>query len=136
MIDQKTASNGLSFINIPGITADRPDVTGPLYPATKSVTQWFNTASFTPQIQGTAGNEAVGKVYGPHDRRFDLSFVKDTALFREASLEFRAECFNVTNTPNFAQPDAYLGSATFGQILSTSGGENPRQFQFALKVLF
>jgi hypothetical protein len=49
-------------------------------------------------------------------------------------VEFRAEFFNAFNTPQFANPDATLSDASFGQIISTS--VNPRLIQFALKFLF
>ena len=50
------------------------------------------------------------------------------------SLEFRAETFNMTNTPGFANPAAVIGTATAGVI---SALLNPnRSIQFALKFLF
>jgi hypothetical protein len=51
-------------------------------------------------------------------------------------LDFRAEFFNFTNTPKFAQPinDFSAGPKVFGLITSTSG--NPRIVQLALKLSF
>jgi len=49
------------------------------------------------------------------------------------NLEFRAEVFNVTNTPAFNDPNSSFGSSSFGT--ATSAG-NPRDFEFALKVRF
>jgi len=49
------------------------------------------------------------------------------------SLDFRAEAFNVTNTPPLNDPNGTFGTAAFGTI--TSAG-NPRVFEFALKLLF
>jgi hypothetical protein len=63
-------------------------------------------------------------------------------------IEFRAEAFNISNTTNFANPNASLGvtpnsnntytvqSNTFGQITSTSPNYTPRIYQFALKYQF
>jgi hypothetical protein len=48
-------------------------------------------------------------------------------------MEFRAEAFNVTNTPPLNDPSGSFGSAAFGTI-TTAG--NPRDFEFALKVHF
>ena len=50
----------------------------------------------------------------------------------------RAEFFNLTNTPQFGNPNSsYLdfnNKNTFGQIISLRDGANdPRQVQFALK---
>jgi hypothetical protein len=43
------------------------------------------------------------------------------------------EAFNVFNRTNFGLPDNFIGSPTFGQILSAG---NPRRVQLALKLLF
>jgi hypothetical protein len=57
-------------------------------------------------------------------------------------LQFRAEAYNVANTPNYADPTtngqggAVLGSSSWGKITSTANGYNPRLFQFALKLSF
>jgi hypothetical protein len=62
-------------------------------------------------------------------------------LTERQRLEFRAEMFNIFNTPQFANPEANLASpATFGQTFSTigtnSGFGTNRQVQFALKYSF
>ncbi len=62
-------------------------------------------------------------------------------------LQFRAEAFNVFNTPNFGTINGQFGQSTFGQATATlanslfglnplyqTGG--PRSMQFALKLLF
>ena len=57
-------------------------------------------------------------------------------VYENMKLQFRAEAFNLTNTPNFSTPDAGLGDGSFGEIASTRGGSYPRQLQFVLKLLF
>jgi hypothetical protein len=71
-------------------------------------------------------------VRGPAYRDLDLAVVKHTTLFRETGLEFRAEFFNVTNTPAFGQPNGSSGSAAFGSITSTF--TDPRVMQLALRI--
>ena len=64
---------------------------------------------------------------GPDDRQ-------DVSHHASAStLEFRAEAFNVSNTPPLNDPNGSFGSAAFGSI--TSAG-NPRDFEFVGKLHF
>jgi hypothetical protein len=42
----------------------------------------------------------------------------------------------VTNTERFAFPDLGVGSATFGQVTSSSNGSTPRHSQFGLRFQF
>jgi hypothetical protein len=166
VVSSVTNLNGLAQINLPTVTTDRPDATGArLNVSHPSLSHAFNTTAFTPQPAGVAGNEHFNQLYGPHQRSADLSFFKTTQLRGETSLQFRAECFNISNTPNFfvsasgatitayqAGPehgpsnslaavgplpgDIPTSAGGFGQISSTTPGSNPRQFQFALKLLF
>ena len=52
-----------------------------------------------------------------------------------AKLQLRVECYNVTDTPSFANPTSALGAPGFGSITSI-GNSIPRQMQFAVKLLF
>jgi len=69
------------------------------------------------------------------DRLIDLSLFKTVTLSSNVRLQLRAEMFNLTNTPSFANPNAAFGTAGFGSITST-GGAIPFQTQFAVKLLF
>ncbi len=69
---------------------------------------------------------------GPAYRDLDLALVKNTTLFHETGLEFRAELFNVTNTPAFAQPNGSFGSPSFGSITATT--TDPRVMQLAIRI--
>jgi hypothetical protein len=135
-------------VNIRGVSYDRPNLVGKstLPKPSRSLGEWFNTSAFEKQATGTLGNAPKNGLYGPSDRRLDLSFMKDFSMSERFKAQFRAECFNFTNSPNFAQPSfaiqswntdgtpATTGSYTFGQISATT--DNPRQFQFAMKILF
>jgi hypothetical protein len=135
-------------INQPGLTTDRPDVVAGQSFGVRhhTVNRWFNTAAFTPQPFGHAGNEARNQLWGPPNRQLDVSTSKMFHIRESLQMQFRAESFNLTNTANFNQPNAAIGefdsagipttAASFGQITSTRIGSAPRQFQFALKLLF
>jgi hypothetical protein len=49
-------------------------------------------------------------------------------------LQFRAEAFNLTNTPSFAIPGTAIDTTSGGRVTSTFS--SPRQIQFALKYNF
>jgi hypothetical protein len=61
-----------------------------------------------------------------------MALVKHMKLPLETDVEFRAEMFDVTNTPAFSQPNGSFGSAAFGSITSTT--TDPRVMQFALRL--
>jgi len=87
------------------------------------------------------GNLPRNAIIGPKFFNTDLSLVKKTRV-GGATVEFRAEAFNVFNHPNFGQPGriATVGSTSFGLITATrfpTGDSGvARQIQFAMKVLF
>ena len=55
-------------------------------------------------------------------------------ITERANLEFRAEFFNLFNTPQFGRPNGTFGNVQFGVIGSQAN--SPRQIQFGLKLLF
>jgi hypothetical protein len=114
---------------------DRPNLAGDPALDHPTVAQWFNTAAFIAQPINTIGNAPRNVLHGPPQRRLDLSLFKDVALTATAKLQLRVECYNLTDTPSFANPTAALGAPGFGSITST-GNSIPRQMQFAIKVLF
>ena len=63
------------------------------------------------------------------NKNFELKWPKLKTV-----VQFRAEAFNLFNTPRFSNLDTSQSDDTFGQILSTSVA--PRIFQFALKLNF
>lgn len=139
-------SNGVSpQINLPGVSTDRPDrfARYSLVPTATIATGKVQClganhtgACFAPQAFGTPGNARQYSEYGPHQRRVDLSLFKNFELVEKTKLQFRAETFNITNTPNFSNPASGLETSSFGTIASTASNQNPRQIQLALKLLF
>ena len=70
---------------------------------------------------------------GPGLQNADLMLGKTFHPLERLAVEFRAEVFNVTNTPAFNDPNGSFGSAAFGSI--TSAG-NPRVFELVGKLHF
>jgi hypothetical protein len=116
------------------------------YSGKHNVQQFYNPAAFADppvvtQIGQTDFSPLGGgntQVTGPPIRRLDFSIFKSFLLSETRRFEFRAESFNLTNTPTFAQPLTanlnYLDTANFGRISSTRDAPNDaRELQFALK---
>ncbi len=117
-----------------GYALQRPNRVGdPNSFAGRSVREWFNTGAFTNAPQFTIGTSSRDPIRGPGLQNADLAIMKTFRITERVGLEFRAEVFNVTNTPPLNDPNASFGSAAFGSI--TSAG-NPRDFEFAGKLRF
>jgi len=112
---------------------DRPNVVGDPRIGNRSPGQWFNQSAFAFPAPGTFGNAGRNILEGPGYANVNASLVKNTAISEQFNLQFRAEVFNLFNHPNFNLPDNFLGSPTFGQILSA---RDPRHIQFGVKLLF
>ena len=85
---------------------------------------------------GGFGNLGRNVLRGPAQKRIDISFQKQTKLFKERiELELKWDIFNLFNFVNFANPNADLSDETdFGQITRTLGA--PRVMQFGAKIRF
>ncbi len=100
------------------------------------------------------GSAGQGILEGPGFKNVDFSLLKNTQLTEKVRLQFRAEIFNLFNTPQFGIPNTGLNGAT-AFLPSTAGGAFPtqvtasrgpgsissivapmRQMQFGLKLLF
>lgn len=127
---------GLGFLG-PSSAGPRPDwVCNPNENAPHTVGQWFNTGCFAevPAGQNRPGNAGRSTIQGPGVQRWDVSLLKNFALWREETrLQFRAEAFNVLNQTNYRDVNTTLGSAQYGQVTAT---RDPRILQLALKLYF
>ncbi|MGH9469560.1 MAG: TonB-dependent receptor domain-containing protein [Terriglobia bacterium] len=65
---------------------------------------------------------------------FNLALMKNYHLGEHVAMQFRAECYNVANHPIFSTPSTTPTSSSFGTI--TSDVSQPREWQFALKLIF
>jgi hypothetical protein len=92
------------------------------------------------------GNSPVGYVRGPGQHSLDFAVERVFPVKEAMNFRFRAETFNLTNTPQFANPNTSLGygdpnqpavaSSSFGQVFGEEGGPHPRIIQFAAKLQF
>ena len=134
---------------------ERPDVVSNpnLSSNQRSAAEYFNIASFQLQAPGTFGNSGRNNVRGPGIDNVDLSLFKDFSLphikglggTESPRLQFRTEFFNAFNHTQFASINTTFvpnqdvagspasSSSPFGSV---SAARDPRQIQFALKLLF
>lgn len=107
--------------------------------------QWVNPAAFATPARGTYGDLRRNQIFGPGFEDVDLSVFKNTKLWDRATLQLRAEMFNLFNRNNYAQPGGTFGSSSFGKVSDTIGDANgspgigpgePFNTQIAIKILF
>jgi len=97
--------------------------------------QWFDTGNFLAPASLTQGNLGLQTNYGPSAVNLDFSIAKNFKFTERWKLQFRAESFNLTNTPQFGLPNNNRQDPNFGRITSTNAGSE-RHMQFALRLEF
>jgi hypothetical protein len=98
-----------------------------------------NVPGGTGTNRGRFGSLGRNTFRGPAFRNLDLALIKDTPFGRRgsgelASLQMRAEFFNVFNLVNFGLPSNTVLGPGFGQISRTAGSS--RQIQVSLKLIY
>jgi hypothetical protein len=127
-----TATTGTCYADVvPGVSKYRSG--GPAH--------YYNPAAFNdPPVATTIGNGNLAplggsntQVNGPGFHDLDFSIFKEFGVTETTRLQFRAEAFNLTNTPSFNLPSNYNYQDTLNFGESTTTRSSPRQIQFALK---
>jgi len=128
-------SDGGKDISLSGQLLDRPNVVSPstVYPATRTLGDWFNSSAFAVQPAGTFGNLGRNAVYGPGAINWDMALSRQFRFKERWRLDFKAEFFNIMNHANWGNPTTSNTSSTFGEITGFGG---PRNIQFSTKLLF
>lgn len=156
-----TADSGtpISLANIQGDTFNCTQNNNNLLPANQTFNEWlYNetpscfTAIPTRSWQPRTILQRAGAIRAPYAPQLTMALGKQFELREGLNLQFKAEAFNLTNTPIFGGPDTnnpqnkivpvagipagQPGSFTgYGTIGSTQQNF-PRQLQLSLKVLF
>jgi Carboxypeptidase regulatory-like domain len=120
-----------------------------LYAGPHNYKEWLNPNALAQPAAATAVGQLDYSVLGgqgqqargPDFNNLDSSIFKYFNFTETVRMQFRAEAFNTTNTPQFAQP----GTLNFETVSATSSNgfssitgvrNNQRLFQFALKLFY
>ena len=121
----------------------RPDLVPgmSIYPAQRTINNWFNPAAFAVPAVGKWGNlgRYVGR--GPGYYEIDTALEKETRITERLGLKFGAEAFNLLNHPIYGNPASNVSSASFGVITTqlndgATGTGTSRRMQLMLRLAF
>jgi hypothetical protein len=114
----------------------------PLSKSERTVDRWFNIdAGFNRNSQQQLTDYHLrafpmrfSGIRGDGRATWDFSAIKNFPIRESFRLQFRAECYNAWNHPNFANPNANPTSTSFGRVTNIT--TDPRNFQFSLRLKF
>lgn len=136
-----------------------PDPTNPgvtCATQTKTRAHWYNPCAFANPLTGSTipvGTQISAlsqvlqylggkrdQVPGPGYERINMSLFKNFTVYREQSLQLRADVFNLFNTPSLGEPSVTTDNSNGGAITSPMTFQNytpdARFFQLAMKYTF
>ena len=143
-----TVTSSGTSVNAPGNTqtADQVRSTVEILGGVGRGNSYFDPDAFAPVTEVRFGNSGRNILRGPGLVNLDASLFRDFRLAEGRTLQFRAEVFNVTNTPAFNNPGTNASAPTRradGTILNlngyteiTSAQATERQVRFAVRLLF
>jgi len=120
----------------------------------RTLANWYNPCSFadpplantvTAPIYGAANirpylGSPRSQISGPGFERVDMTATKNFPIFEKQYLQFRADAFNLFNTPSWGTPNntgtGTLGGQITGNRFMGNYTPDPRFFQLALKYYF
>ena len=94
---------------------------------------YFDPSAFSQPQGAVFGDTGRNQFRGPGQWNLDFSLFRNIPFGGRRKAEFRAEFFNLTNTPKWGNPSSSITSSTFGQTFSVSGERQIRlgvRFQF------
>jgi len=93
-----------------------------------------STDAYATTAVGTIGNVGRNTLRGPGVDVLDAALLRNFPIAEGWNVQARWEVFNLTNTPEFGQPNGNITSGGVGSITSLAG--DPRVMQFALRLSF
>ena len=137
-----TVTADATALNAPGNT-QTADLVGPVHKI-GSLEEYYDISAFAPVNTPRFGTMGRNVLRGPGVINNDLSVFRDFPITESMKLTFKAEAFNLTNTPHFGAPDAgsangFANSANVNDanfmVISTSAGTlaDQRSIRFGLR---
>jgi hypothetical protein len=138
----------------------RPNQYRPLKIVHRSIANWYGTdpsaipctqpgvdnglCAFGAPATNAFGDASNGNTRGPGYLNVDMSIFKDFATFRNQTLGFRFDAFNVFNIVSYGNPDTNIDDTTFGNIsnqgstdgISQAVRSTERRLQFSANYRF
>ena len=107
-----SVSSAGTSLNLPNSTqmADKVKTDVQILGGIGAGTSWFDPLAFRAVTEARFGNAGYNTMRGPGFANLDLSVQRQFMLSGRLSLQARAEIFNLTNTPHFANPNANVSN--------------------------
>ncbi len=119
------------------------DCTGPWQKLGSPDGWWSRSGLADPEDQGGTprfGTCGSNVLRGPGLINVDMSVFRRFQVTEKVNIQFRAEAFNFSNTPHFANPNSNVGSSGFGIVggVQNTGrdGNDQRFFRLGLRIGF
>jgi hypothetical protein len=123
-------------LNAPGNTQTADQINPNVERFSDNAGRFFDTSAFAPIEDVRFGSTGRNILEGPGILNLDLSLFRDFRITEGLLVQFRAEAFNLTNSPHFAVPNANVNDAAFGTVSSTNVNAPNRNLRFALRLQF
>jgi hypothetical protein len=111
---------------------------------------YYDWTAFAPVTDRRFGNAGFNILRGPELVNLDFGVFRRFDVSERVNIQFRAEAFNLTNTPHFSNPSATISSLNLGpngqfaggvfEVTGVNGvgreGIDERVFRFGLRIGF
>jgi hypothetical protein len=95
---------------------------------------YYDPNAYAPVSAARFGTSGRNVLRAPAIFNTNLSLFRTFPINDRLNIQFRAESYNLSNTPHFAAPNANVSSGNF--LVITSANTDQRQFRLALKLTF
>ena len=125
---------GLDQAGVGSTARQRPQVVGNPFLGfgDRLVGRWFDPTEFAMPGLATFATTSRNFLSAPGTNNWDMSLYKTFALKERASLQFRADAFNIWNHTEFSTVGlSYSVPSSFGKV---TGAKNPRSMMLGLRL--